>query len=530
MTNRVSVRPPHRVDLPESSTNPALAPFARRSPNALLVALLALAATPAGAQSWTWGSAVTVRETVTNNVNLAPSATRQADWISELMPSLRVSEKGARTSFDGTLSVPVVFYARNGGNNTAYPSGDLRGDVRLIGDIFHVEGQVTIAQQYFNPFGAQPLGFENVTQNRYRTSTYRLSPYVKGITPGRVSYELRNNNVWSDVSGAPIVTNNFRYTEWIGKASNIESAYGWQVEADYTDTDYYNANTTRTALARGIGVYAPDPQLRLSARAGYEENHFPQEDFRNAIYGMGVDWRPTPRAKVNGYWEHRYFGGSYLFSVENRMPLSVWSVRLSRNVTTYPQALARLPEGGDVSALLNQVFLATIPDPAERQQTIDRFIRDRGLPATLTSALNLYSQQVLLQESQTATAGLLGARNTVLLTVFNVRSEPIVASGNPLSSVLAAAINNRQTGASLLWSHRFTPSLTLDTTIERFRTVANAPLTGRTNQTAARAVLSSPLTPQTTVFAGARYQTLDSDVAVDYNEAAAFVGLTYTFR
>ena len=530
MTSRVSVRPPPRADPPVPQTKPALTPLARRVYGAMPVAVLALAAAPTFAQSWNWGSAVSVRETVTNNVALQPSDGRRSDWITEFTPSLHITEKGARTSLDGTFSVPVVLYARDGGNNTAYPSADLHGDIRLIGDIFHVEGQVSVAQQYFNPFGAQPLGFENVTPNRFRSSTYRISPYLKGVTPGRVSYELRNNNVWTDLSGAPVATNNFRYTEWTGKASDTESVYGWQAEADYTDTNYYNADTIRTALARGIGVYAPDPQLKLSARAGYEENHFPQEDLRNAIYGAGVEWRPTQRARINGYWEHRYFGASYLFSAENRLPLSVWSVRLSRNVTTYPQALARLPEGADVSALLNQVFLATIPDPVARQQAIDQFIRDRGLPATLTSAVNLYSQQVLLQESQSATVGLLGVRNTVLLTIFNSRSEPIVASGNALPPSLASVVNNRQTGASLLWSHRFAPSLVLDATLERFRTVANAPLEGSTNQTAARVTVSSPLTPKTTVFAGARYQTFNSDVASDYNEAAAFVGFTHTFK
>jgi len=32
------------------------------------------------------------------------------------------------------------------------------------------------------------------------------------------------------------------------------------------------------------------------------------------------------------------------------------------------------------------------------------------------------------------------------------------------------------------------------------------------------------------VFAGARYQLFDSDVAADYNEAAVFAGFNYTFR
>ncbi len=182
-------------------------------------------------------------------------------------------------------------------------------------------GRCRSPSNIFNPFGAQPLGFENVTQNRYQTSTYRVSPYVKGITPGRISYELRNNNVWTNLSGAPVPTNNFRYTEVNGKCVEyVESVYGWQAEVDYTDTDYYDAgSTTRTALVRGIGVYTPDPQLRLSARVGYEENHFPLQELRatrsTARDSSGVRHQ---RAKVNGFWEHRFFGASYLLSLENR--------------------------------------------------------------------------------------------------------------------------------------------------------------------------------------------------------------------
>jgi hypothetical protein len=42
--------------------------------------------------------------------------------------------------------------------------------------------------------------------------------------------------------------------------------------------------------------------------------------------------------------------------------------------------------------------------------------------------------------------------------------------------------------------------------------------------------VTSPVSARTTVFAGARYQISRSDVAVDYNEAAIFAGLTYTYK
>jgi uncharacterized protein (PEP-CTERM system associated) len=496
----------------------------------MLVAVLILGARMAYAESWMFGSAISVRETATNNVDLQPSESRRSDLVTELTPSVRFGEKGARTTLNGTITVPFVVYARSGDKNAAYPSANLLGDVKLIDDFFHVEGSVLVAQQYFNPLGAQPSGFENITQNRYRSTTYRVSPYVRGATPGGTRYELRESNVWTELGGAPTGTGNSRYTQWTGKAANTESTFGWQANVEHTDIYFNNADSIRTELARVIGVYTVDPRLRLDLRGGYEQNHFALEDVGGPIYGAGFEWRPTQRTKVLGNWEHRFFGAAYEFSFDHRMALSVWNLSVSRNITTFPQQLASLPVGGDVATLLNGLFLATIPDPVERQQTIDQFIRDRGLPSVLSSALNLYSQQILLQESQTASVGLVGVRNTVLLTVFNVRSEPIGASGNSPTPLLSTGQNSRQTGVSLTWSHKLSPSLVLDASIQHFRTVANAPAEGRTNQSSGRLMLTSPLSPKTSMFAGVRYQTLSSDVATDYNEAAAFIGVTHTFR
>jgi uncharacterized protein (PEP-CTERM system associated) len=518
--------PPSRVFLVLSAS---------RAANVLIVATLSFAATGADAQSWTFESSVTAKETVTNNVNLSPSETRQSDWITELTPLLRVTEKGTRTSLSGVLVVPVLLYARTGSeNNNVYPSADVIGDVKLIDDWLHVEGQVLIAQQYFSPFAGQPLGLDNATQNRYQSETYRVSPYVKGAQ-GNVTYEVRNNNVWTDLSNAPLTTSNFHYTEFTGHASNTQSTIGWRAEFDVNDTVVNDnvgsgGDTFRTRIVRLMPLYNVDPELRLLATLGYEENRFPLEQSRGAVYGAGFEWHPTPRTNVVGSWEHRFFGPAYKFLFDHRMALAIWKVAITRDITTYPQQLASLPAGGDVSAVLNGLFLTTIPDPAQRQQAIDQFIRDRGLPSTLSSAVNLYSQQILLQESQSATVGLLGTRNSVLLTIFNLHSQPITASGAPLPPLFVTGDNSRQTGLSLLWSYKMTPSLTFDATIERLRTVANAPLEGTTNQSAVRLVLSAPISAKTTVFAGARYQTLSSDIQSDYNETAAFAGITYVFR
>ena len=235
MTSRGSDDPPARPRAPPRSNAFPTSP-ARQAAAALLGTLLTLAAAPSPAQSWHIEPAFSAQETLTNNVNLVSNESRRSDWVTQLTPSLRVTEKGARTSLLGSVSLPVLLYARTGSeNNNAYPSADLLGDIALVENWLHVEGQIAISQQYFNPFGGQPLGLDNATQNRYESDTYRISPYAKGVTSNGVRYELRNNNVWTNVSNTPVAANDFRYTQFKGNAAHPETIIGWQADFDVND-------------------------------------------------------------------------------------------------------------------------------------------------------------------------------------------------------------------------------------------------------------------------------------------------------
>ena len=136
----------------------------------------------------------------------------------------------------------------------------------------------------------------------------------------------------------------------------------------------------------------------------------------------------------------------------------------------------------------------------------------------------------MLAQSASASATLIGARNTVFTTVYYVKSQPISASGVALPPLLSTGNDNTQTGATIVWTHRVTPSLVLSASVDGSQTVDNASSNARTRQGIARVALSRPLTPTTTALVGARYQTLQSNVAPDYTEVVAFAGLNYTFR
>lgn len=488
---------------------------------------------PVGAQTWKFLPSIALQETVTNNVDLEATALRTSDLVTQVTPALAFSERGEHTKINGFVSVPILFYARTGSeNNSVYPTVDLLGDLNFLNRTLHLEGAVNVSQEFFTPFGAQPQDLTNATNNRYRATTYRVSPYYQGVIGSDVQYELRNNNTWANLDGAPIDTNNSYTTEFLATAGTIgDRTIGWNASYDYSHVKFQNQDSAIvTQLARAAPYYAVTPQFRVDASIGYESNEYLLTSSNGVIYGVGFRWRPTERTNITGNWEHRFFGSSYSFAFDHRTPLTVWNVQVSRNISTYPQQIASLAAGSNVAGSLNQLFLSSIPDPVERQSVVDQLMQSRGLPTTLTSPVSLYTEQILLVQQQTATVGLLGARNSIFLSVFNARNEPISAAGDVLPPSLFSQNANTQTGGNIVWTNRLTQSLNLTASLTLLRTTENAPLEGTTNQGYAQVQLSMPITARMSGFVGARYQALSSDISTDYNEAAAFIGISYALR
>jgi uncharacterized protein (PEP-CTERM system associated) len=498
--------------------------------------VLALACGLAGdwAESQTWHvePSISLEETLTNNVNLVPNERATSDLVTQIAPAIRFTEKSARTSLSGSVAVQGLLYARTGAeNNYVYPSANVLGNYEAIEKFFYIEGAAQVSQQFLTPFGAQPSNIANATQNRYTASTYRISPYMQGVTENNFNYLLRNNSYWTTLNGAPISTSNSYTSEWLGKLYSPVNPLGWSADFDLTDVKFNNQSSQTTNLGRLGPRYAYDPQVLLHADVGYEDNHYPFSNYRGYIYGLGIEWRPTERTNVVATWEHRFFGASYLFTFDHRTPLSVWGLSATRNITSYPQQLASLP-AGNVQSILNQLFTSRIPDPAQRQTAIDTLIQNQGLPPNLQNPVNLYTQEILLQETFSAKLGLLGARNAIYATVFYLHQEPIAGTGTPLPPILSGATlnDNTQKGANLVWTHNFTPSITSNLNLTLLQTLANSPFTAKTNQGTATLSVSSPLSARTTVFAGARYQVFRPNFEQGYYEAALFAGLNYTFK
>src|SRR5687768_16155478 len=98
----------------------------------------------------------------TNNVSLNAGDERESDFVFTLTPRVGVDHVTDRTLLRGIFSIPVSLYARTGdANNQALPEIDLFGKVEIVDRFFFVDAAVNVHQQFFNPFGSQPIGLRS---------------------------------------------------------------------------------------------------------------------------------------------------------------------------------------------------------------------------------------------------------------------------------------------------------------------------------------------------------------------------------
>lgn len=466
--------------------------------------------------------------TYSNNVKLAPDDLRQSDFAFSLVPGFEIDYKAARASLRGYVEVPVYWYAKLSEENRAIPRADLNGKLEVVQKFFFVDAAASASEAYYSPFGTRPATPVNPSLNEYRYTSYRVSPYIEGLLGGNVRYLLRDDNLWTRTYGLA-VGDERQYTNHLrGSLARDPAPFGWRAEIDRAEYRFDQEQRKQTlALVRALGLWQPDAAWRVYASAGYEDNKFPLSRSEGAIYGAGVLWRPTDRTSVDLGWEDRFFGASYRFAFEHRLPRAVISAGATRNITSYPETVASLPAGGFVPGLLNQALQSRIPDPAQRAEFVANYIAANGLPLFLSDPLAIYNQQVYLETRAHVTVGLLGARNTLFVNGWRLKTQPIAGSGDVLPPLVLSASDNTQLGLGVTWGYKLTPATSTTLALNWARDEANQAPFEVSELRGARFTVTHPLTPRTSLVGGVGWQDRRGDGRSDYSETSVFLGFAY---
>lgn len=452
---------------------------------------------PALAQRIHVGASGTAQVTYTDNVDFAPGGQRQSDIVGAISGNVSISASTPRLTLSGAMSAVALVDSRGlqvSGNIS--PAGNFGATYNLIDAFAWVDVNANISQNYTSPFGPQPRDVVNATSNRYTSQAYSVSPYVRGKLPGDITYRVRDDNTFttsastgSSEAKPPSTYANTVSANFAGPPGKV----GWIVDYSrgYYETINVDNSSSVVETVRGIVPVRIDPTLEVSGRVGYERDRFLGVRESGSIYGVGVHWTPTDRSSVEGFVERRFFGTGYSLALSHRLPRIALSANFTRDVSTYPQLALTIPAGANVASFINAAFTTRIPDPTERATAVQQFLARSGLPATLFTPVNFYATTFLLQTSENVSAAWLGLRNSVVLSVFRVKSSTFagVDDALPTSIVppnLQFTQNNTQTGVGLGYNYALGPYTNLSTAASFSRVRADtaapdAPITRASN-------------------------------------------------
>jgi len=422
-----------------------------------IAAVLSLPIVPsAQAAPWQFVPSVEVRDTWSDNARLRPDGQASADNISEVLPGFVLSTDGPRLKVKLDYSLDALTYQREHDQDTLLHNlqGQLNGE--LIANWLFLDATALMAQANINAFGPEFIDDTSATSNRAQVRATHISPYLRHRLGTWATMEVRYaRERFSSSDNALASSSTDRVSATLASGSAF-STLGWGAHYNAERTSYAGSDSLNNSNY-GVDLrYALWPTLALTASAGYERYGYaallaPAE---GASWLAGFDWHPSSRTTLDVSVGHRYYGSTYALSASLRGRRTVALLSYNEDVTT-TQAQFLGSQSVNTSDFLDKLWTTSIPDAAARRDAIAAFIADTGLPATISGAVNEFSNRYFLQKTLQGSLALQGARHTGMLTVYSSRRSPqsasLLADDPTAGAALDDGLSTRQLGLQGLW-------------------------------------------------------------------------------
>jgi uncharacterized protein (PEP-CTERM system associated) len=397
-------------------------------------------------------------------VNLAPKALAKSDFITEITPSISVVGKGRNLSLRADYAAQEIFYAKKNAPSALMNQLHLDANARLIDDLFFFDSMAAITQQSISAFGPQANSNIYTSGNQTTVRTYRVSPYLSHAFDTFANAELRYAYDAVAANAGGLSSNN---SDTISAKVDSGKAFrklGWGMK--YNDQVIHYPSTTDVELQTLSSnfSYLIAPALKLTATAGYDHNDYAALGGVTKGYSWttGFDWTVSQRTRVVAAAGHRYYGDTKSLSAVTRSRIANWMLSYDETVTTTQSQFA-LPTTINTANYLDQLLAGTISDPALRAQAINQIIQSSGLPDSLNSSVNYFTNNIFLQKQLQASVVFNTPRTTLLMTLFDTQREPL-----SVSTGIGALVGNDKTnqfGGSAVFSRRLSARTSANLTL-----------------------------------------------------------------
>lgn len=466
---------------------------------------------------------ISVQHTVTNNARL--NDTKISDQVTEVTPGIRWVGNTARIKGFFDYSLTGIHYARGTGSDHLRHQLNSNATVELVDQWLFVDVAGVVATQPISVFDA-PVGFSPANANESQTSSFRISPYVRGRLGSVADYQARYSV--QDTRANTGLRSNVLTQDALLQVDNRRSGQilGWSVAAQQQALDYSQGRRIDTTTLRGTLFYSITPQLTVSGIVGAEAtNQRSATRETSSIVGGGVVWRPSERTRLSFDGEKRYFGNSHNIALEHRTGRTVWRYTDSQGISNGQDTQAA--SLGSLYDLLDGVYALTEPNPILRTPLVLAEIERLGLPANLQVFPDFLRSASTVQRLQQLSLALMGRRTIVTLAATRSDNRRLDEAIPTRGDDFDMNTRIRQHGWNVLLAHRLSPDTSVNAGAVEQRSAGTVP--GLKTRTRSLTVgWLTRVAPRTS--AGLQLRHIVSDgLANPYTESAIVGTVTHRF-
>ncbi|RFP19501.1 TIGR03016 family PEP-CTERM system-associated outer membrane protein [Duganella sp. BJB475] len=494
------------------------------------LSMLVLLSLPACAipAEWTVTPSVRLRESYSDNMNLAPPAQARGEFTTEVSPGIAVSTSGPRFKLSLDYSLQKIAYTHQADRTTQQL--DASGHADVLREWLYLDARSSISQQNISAFGPQLLDPAQVTGNNSTVRATSVSPYLKHYFHGLATAQLRYD--YQRVSSGRLLNVHSDDTSLQLTGDNGGQGWNWDLRANRKNIDDSTLpKVTMSDVALTLS-YPVNSRLSLFATDGYEKNdyHSSGAQPQGRHWSLGGTWTPSPRTKLAVSVGRRYFGNTYSLDAEYRLRSMYWTLNYNEDITTTHGEFLSIPPTG-LGDFLYQLWATRIPDPQTRLQTVKLFLLVSQILGP-NGNVNFFSHRYYLQKDLKLATVYSGPRSALAFSLSSSRrtAQTSNAIDSPLlgPDQLALEDRTRQNTAQAGWNYRMSPrsNLTVATSLSRAESLS----TGRTDHNGALTVsLNHQLQPKVSASIDLRHVRHSSNAGGNYRENGIGAALMVAF-
>ena len=466
------------------------------------------------AADWQITPRLSVTETYSDNIRLAPKGQEQQSFVTDISPSISIKGTGARFKLSLDYTLQNLFYhgdVDGSSSNTNHLLAAAAAAELIEGAVF-VDSRASISNQNINITGPQAFDNINDTQNRTEVKTFAISPYWLhsfgsfGSSEVRYTYDVVDyaSNSLARSTGNKL---NVRFNSG-PQFNNLQWGLNYAAEKiDYADNQSTpNVQDTDSQIFTANARYRLNSKFSLVGYGGYENYNFPTvgSDPSGAWWRVGGAWSPTTRTSLEATAGRRFFGTTYGLNFKHRTRRTTWSLSYAE----------------DVSSARTEALVATGALPLYNLLICDPRVDPTCQPVGLLILFNpqLVNETFVTKRWQ-GDVSMNTGKSVLTLTSFN----------DTRISQLNSFNDYRQYGVGATWNYRLAPRTTSDvSTLWTRSSLASA--TGADDLWHVRLGLNHQFRPKLFGSINFRHtQRRASDAINDYRENSISATVNMTF-